>query len=129
MSSFFDLPEACTRPHAPEYFQTLLSGPAGLRVERIISHGHVTPDNEWYDQEQDEWVLVLEGSATLGFADGSERTLSRGESLFLPRHLKHRVLFSSTPCFWLAVHGSLNLPEQTSAAPHSPAETAGSPKV
>lgn len=111
----------------PEFFETILRGPDAIfgrtenfrpgnfraenlrpgnfRVERIISHGHTTPAGQWYDQEQDEWVMVLQGEAALAYADGSEIRLVAGEHLFLPRHCKHRVSFTSSPCIWLAVHG------------------------
>lgn len=45
-------------PGHDEAFEPLLERP-GLRLERIVSHGHATPPGEWYDQEQDEWVMVL----------------------------------------------------------------------
>lgn len=90
----------------PERFENILTGPEGLLVERIVSFGHTTPEGEWYDQERDEWVLVLEGAARLGYADGTELTLHKGEHVFLPRHVRHRVAFTSSPCLWLAVHGA-----------------------
>lgn len=96
----------------PERFDTLLTGPCGLVVERIVSHGHTTTvpgssEIDWYDQERDEWVVVLEGSARLAYEDGREVTLSAGDTLFLPRHVRHRVSYTSAPCVWLAVHGEL----------------------
>ncbi len=91
-------------PTLPEIFEPLLSGPSGLRVERIVSCGQQTPEGEWYDQDWDEWVLVLLGEACLGFADGREQRLSRGDFLLLPRHTRHRVTFTSNPCIWLAIH-------------------------
>ena len=93
-------------PEGPERFDPLLSSATGLLVERIVSHGHVTPEGQWYDQERDEWVLVLEGQARLGYADGSEVTLHKGDCLLIPRHCKHRVTFTTSPCVWLAIHGN-----------------------
>lgn len=89
---------------SPERFETLITGKHGLLVERIVSHGHSTPAGEWYDQERDEWVLVLEGQASIGYADSTEVTLKQGDCLFIPRHVRHRVIFTSSPCIWLAVH-------------------------
>lgn len=104
---------ALPAPGEPELFQTLALGSGPLRIERIVSNGQVTPEGEWYDQEWDEWVVVLEGEARLGYEDGRETTLGRGESLFLPRRLKHRVTYTSSPCLWLAVHAaSLRAPEE-----------------
>lgn len=88
---------------SPEFLETLLTG-AGLVVERIVSHGHTTPEGEWYDQARDEWVLVLEGHARLGYADGLEVELAHGSSLLIPKHVRHRVTYTSAPCVWLAIH-------------------------
>ena len=89
-----------------EFFETLFTSSGETRVERIISHGQTTPEGEWYDQEQDEWVMVVEGTACIAYPDGSEATLARGEYLFLPRHVRHRVAYTSSPCVWLAIFGS-----------------------
>ena len=77
-----------------------------------IANWEVTPEGEWYDQDWDEWVVVLEGEARLGYEDGHETTLGRGESLFLPRGLRHRVTYTSSPCLWLAVHADSLRPPQ-----------------
>lgn len=105
MNNFFDLPVQALPAGSPELFETILSGPNGLKVERIISWGQVTPPGEWYDQPDDEWVVVLEGEARLAWDDGREITLTRGGQLFLPAGRKHRVTYTSSPCLWLAVHG------------------------
>lgn len=89
---------------SPERFDALLTGKHGLLVERIVSHGHVTPEGEWYDQERDEWLLVLEGNARLAYADGAEVALHCGDYLLIPKHVRHRVTFTSAPCVWLAIH-------------------------
>jgi len=83
--------------------EILNSGP--LRIERIVSHGQISPEDFWYDQQEHEWVTVLQGEATLAFADGTESRLKTGDCLFLPAHQKHRVIQTSTepPCIWLAV--------------------------
>ncbi len=104
MENLLDIP-AHAGPAFPEYFEALLAGPRGLLLERIISHGHSTPPGEWYDQGRDEWVLLLEGEAVLAFEDGSSIALGKGGHVFLPRHVKHRVAFTSAPCVWLALHG------------------------
>lgn len=102
MNNFFSLP-ASVAADGPEFLETVLRGSGAFRVERILSHGQTTPDGEWYDQEEDEWVLVLEGSALLGYPDGSELRLEKGDQCFLPKHVKHRVAYTSSPCVWLAV--------------------------
>lgn len=69
------------------------------RVERIVSYGQTSA---WYDQEEDEWVAVLQGEGTLTFTKGSV-TLRAGDTLFIPRHQIHRVSYTSSPCIWLCV--------------------------
>ena len=79
----------------------------GSRIERIVSRGHRSPPGFWYDQDHDEWCMVLQGEGVLGFADGTEKRLGPGHAFMLPAHVKHRVVSSSTepPCIWIAVHG------------------------
>lgn len=74
-----------------------------LRVERIISSD--TPDPCLYDQDQDEWVMLLEGRAVLEVA-GERVDLSPGDFLAIPAHTQHRVLEThpGPRCLWLAVH-------------------------
>jgi cupin 2 domain-containing protein len=77
-----------------------------VRIERILSSGHTTPDGEFYDQPNNEWVVLLQGEAELAYDDGSTRRLSAGDHLLIPAHERHRVTHTSTepPCVWLAVH-------------------------
>ena len=88
-----------------ERFDTLLTGD-GVRIERILSTGQATPPGQWYDQDNDEWVVLLQGEAELSFDDGSRRRLAAGDPLFVPAHQRHRVEYTSgaPPCIWLAVH-------------------------
>lgn len=94
-------------PDGEERFEPLLQGPGGLLVERILSHGQMTPEATWLEQGHDEWVAVLEGEAILGFENGSRTHLRRGDQYLLRRGLRHRVEYTSSPCIWLAVHGTL----------------------
>jgi len=89
-----------------EYFEDILRIP-GFKLERIISFGQCTPENEWYDQERDEWVILIKGSATLIFEDQvKEIELKPGDHLLIPAHQKHRVSRTDPdqPSFWLALH-------------------------
>ena len=52
-----------------EEFTPLLDEP-GLIVQRIVSTGQASPPGFWYEQDEDEWVVLLVGSAVLAFADG-----------------------------------------------------------
>ncbi len=93
-----------------EFLQTLFSG-EDIRLERIISTGHTTPEGEWFDQEKDEWVLLLEGRAEILYESGEETEMVPGDWIFIPAHRKHRVTFTSSEprCFWLALHGSITM--------------------
>ena len=82
-----------------------------FRLERIVSHGQSTPKGQWYDQEQDEWVILLKGSAGLSLEEGSETiVLKPGDHLLLPARQKHRVEWTDekVPTIWLALHFQAN---------------------
>ncbi|MEI2767506.1 MAG: hypothetical protein V9E86_03160 [Nitrosomonas sp.] len=49
-----------------ELFEVLIRNDA-IRIERIISTGQIFQPSDWYDQEKDEWVIVLKGRAALIF--------------------------------------------------------------
>ncbi|WP_240312024.1 cupin [Teredinibacter turnerae] len=93
-----------------EVFQDLIRS-ENLRVERILSRGHRSPADGWYDQDENEWVLVLQGSARLAFCTGSDETIERsislqvGDSLLIPAHQKHRVSWTdpNETTIWLAI--------------------------
>lgn len=87
-----------------EQFDTLLSR-EGLRIERILSLGHSSPVEGWYDQAENEWVVVLQGRGTLAFEDGRQVELGPGDHILIPAHQRHRVV-STDPdqiTLWLAV--------------------------
>lgn len=90
---------------AGEDFTTLLARP-GVTIERIVSRGHVTSPDEDYDQDRDEWVLLIAGAARLWLEDRGEIALATGDSLFIPAHLRHRVTWTQDEpaTVWLAVH-------------------------
>jgi cupin 2 domain-containing protein len=100
--NLFQLPDPLP---AAELFTALLETPH-LRVERILSTGQTTPRDQWYDQSQDEWVVLLQGSATLTYEDGASLALRPGDYVLIPAHRRHRVDFTSSdpPCVWLAIH-------------------------
>lgn len=90
-----------------ELFETLAQTDT-VHIERIVSRGHSTPTGDWYDQERDEWVLLLKGAARLLFEDGSEAAMGPGDWLAIPAHRKHRVAWTDPEqeTIWLAVHYS-----------------------
>ena len=93
-------------PGGEERFDELVAAP-GVKVERIVSRGHRSPEGFWYDQEWAEWVLVLEGEAAVEIEGEEEpRRLGPGDALLLPAHCRHRVARTAEdgPTVWLAVH-------------------------
>ncbi|KAL9656330.1 hypothetical protein ABK040_005097 [Willaertia magna] len=95
-----------------ELFQQLIKTDNVL-IERIISTGQTTPTNEWYDQERDEFVALLQGEAELLMEEKVNDTielktiqLKQGSFLNIPKHVRHRVEKTSVdpPCIWLAFH-------------------------
>lgn len=88
-----------------EAFDTLAQS-RHASVERIVSNGQSSPESGWYDQEYDEWVIVLKGSATIVFENGTVVDLAEGDYLNIPAHQKHRVARTSSKpkTIWLAVH-------------------------
>ena len=77
-----------------------------VTIERIISAGHRSPESGWYDQESNEWVLVLKGSATLAFEDQNSIDLNEGDYINIPSHTKHIVTWTAPDreTIWLAIH-------------------------
>ncbi len=89
-------------PHQGERFDQLLKC-RNVIIERIVSSALREPVA--YNQEQDEWVILMQGDARMEL-DGELISLSAGDSLFIPAHSPHRVVWTSgtPPCLWLAVH-------------------------
>jgi cupin 2 domain-containing protein len=96
---FADLPH-----QSPDELFTTLLDAADVRIERIVSHGHASPEGFWYDQDRHEWVVVLTGAATLRFEDETVE-MRAGDFLNIPAHRKHRVEWTAPdePTVWLAV--------------------------
>ena len=89
-----------------ELFTTLLQA-ADFRIERIVSHGHASPAGFWYDQDDNEWVMVVEGAAAVQFEHEPEPVqLRRGSCLNIPAHARHRVAWTdpNQKTVWLAIH-------------------------
>ncbi len=96
---------AIDRQAAEEDITTLLARP-NLRIERIVSTGQVSAPGFWYDQDDDEWVMLVAGAARIEIAGEREYALSAGDHLLLPAHCRHRVSWTDpgAPTIWLAVH-------------------------
>lgn len=85
----------------------VLARSAVVRIERIVSTGQATPPGQWFDQERDEWVVVLRGRARLRFEDtDAPVTMGPGDHVTIPAHRRHRVEWTDPerPTVWLAVH-------------------------
>ena len=87
-----------------ELFESLFKNDR-VFIERIVSTGQITPEGEWYDQDKNEWLIVLQGEGELSYEDGSRIKLTLGDYLLIPAHEKHRVEYTSTkpPCIWLTI--------------------------
>ena len=86
---------------------TRLAGNDAVTIERIVSRGHVSAEGEWYDQPQDEWVMVVKGRAKLEFAgEQAPVEMGPGDHLTIPAHVRHRVVWTDEDeeTVWLAVH-------------------------
>lgn len=96
-----NLPEAL----AEESFTPLLERP-GVRLERILSLGHCTREGEWLVGSDDEWVLIIKGSAQLCFESGETVSLTTGDALLIPKGIRHRVTetLKDQHTVWLALH-------------------------
>jgi cupin 2 domain-containing protein len=93
-------------PAAGEEVTTVLLQTEQLRLERIHSCSARSPEGFWYDQTEHEWVLLLQGSAQLRFADEAEaRSLACGEALLISAGRRHRLLASDPApgTIWLAL--------------------------
>ncbi len=85
----------------------VLASSENVRIERIVSYGHTSPEDFWYDQEQNEFVLLLKGKAELEFSDPDKKImLNEGDSLIIPAHQRHRVSWikPETETIWLVAY-------------------------
>ena len=93
--------------HLPEESCEVLASSARVRIERIVSRGHASPEGFWYEQARDEFVVVVKGRAGLRFeGDDQVLVLEAGEYLDIPAGARHRVEWSDPDgdTVWLAVH-------------------------
>ncbi|MCJ7747074.1 MAG: cupin domain-containing protein [Desulfobacterales bacterium] len=78
-----------------------------FKLERIISQGQKTPPGEWYDQDTNEWVILLSGSAGLLFEGETDVCVMHpGDYVHIPAHQRHRVEWTdrNQKTIWLALH-------------------------
>ncbi len=92
---------------AEEQVDQLIDGHSRLRIERIVSTGHASAPGFWYDQPDDELVVLLAGAARLQFQPGdASLDLEPGDWIEIPAHCRHRVEWTQAdpPTVWLAIH-------------------------
>jgi cupin 2 domain-containing protein len=96
--NIFDLPKL----PLSEELTTILAENKNIRIECIISTGQIS---KWYDQTETEFVVLLDGNATLEFGDGRVVKLGKGDTILINPHERHRVSFTSNepPCVWICV--------------------------
>ena len=96
--NIFDLPAL----PLPEELTTKLAQKGSVRIERIVSTGQVS---DWYDQRETEFVVLLQGHATIDYENGERIAMAKGDTLLIEPHQRHRVSFTSKepPCIWLCV--------------------------
>ncbi|KAF0151926.1 MAG: lipid A 3-O-deacylase [Ignavibacteria bacterium] len=77
-----------------------------LLLERIISDGHSSAPNFWYDDNKNEFVMLLSGSAKILYDDGTSFFLLPGDYFIIPAHQKHRVeeTDKNQKTIWFALH-------------------------
>jgi len=87
-----------------ELVDTLLQS-GDIRIERIISKGHTSPESGWYDQDQDEWVIILQGEAIISFENDADKHLGIGDHIHIPAYTKHKVSWTTPKIetIWIAV--------------------------
>jgi cupin 2 domain-containing protein len=98
--SIYELPDSSK----DELFTTLVNA-GNVRIERIVSCGQKSPEGFWYDQHENEWVILLKGHAIIEFEQSGIIELHEGDHLNIPAHQKHRVTSTSSnpECVWLTV--------------------------
>ena len=93
--------------HVPDEILENILQTDQFKIERIISRGHSTADGKWYDQDKNEWVMVLKGSAGLLFEGNDKAVIMKtGDYINIPAHRKHRVEWTEPEeeTIWLAIH-------------------------
>jgi cupin 2 domain-containing protein len=98
---FANLPELSASEESLSLFDT-----PPIKIQRIVSRSYSSPPGFWHDQDEDEWVMVVRGEATLEFEGGELVRMKEGDYVTIPRHVKHRVHQTVPDTIWLAVRMS-----------------------
>jgi cupin 2 domain-containing protein len=99
LNFFKDIPDNLQK----ELFETIFKTDK-FRIERIVSDGHNSPEEFWYNQDENEWIIVLKGNAEIEFEDEIV-TLKKGDYQNITKHKKHKVKSTSKQekTVWLAI--------------------------
>jgi len=92
--NIFEIPNG----NMPQELVEILLQNKNVRIERIVSNGHIS---DWYDQDEDEWIVLLAGEAEIEFENNTV-SLMVGDTMFIPKHQKHKVA-KTTECVWLCI--------------------------
>ncbi len=99
---FADIPD-----NLPDELIDVIVGNQDVKIERIVSRGHTSPDDFWYDQDTCEFVFVVSGEALLKI-EGKEQLvrMKAGDYRIIPAHERQRVEWTAPDeeTVWLAVH-------------------------
>lgn len=98
MPNIFDMPEL----PLSEELTTILAESGNVRIEWIISTGQTS---DWYDQDETEFVALINGSAVIEFENDRSVAMSTGDTLIILPRERHRVSYTTSepPCVWLCV--------------------------
>ena len=96
--NIYDLPNI----PLPEELTTVLAESGSVRIERIVSTGQAS---DWYDQSETEFVVLIEGNAVVEYDNGKKVAMTKGDTLLIKPHERHRVSWTSSepPCVWLCI--------------------------
>lgn len=100
----FNLFDIATPPAEGAEAENVISRGAGWRVVRTVSRDAASPEGFWYDQEEDETVIVILGEGVIEF-EAETATLRPGNGIFIPKGTRHRVKGTNELCIWLCVYG------------------------
>ena len=98
---FSDIPEVIEE----ELFD-LIAQKDSVHIERIVSHGHTSPKDGWFEQDKDEWVVLLKGAAKIEFVSEKPIVMVPGDHINIAAHQKHKVVWTApgVDTVWLAIH-------------------------
>lgn len=88
-----------------ELFEDIINT-KNVKIERIVSYGHSSPESGWYESKLNEWVILLQGEAILSFEQKEDVKLNAGDYINIAAFVKHKVSWTlpNTETIWLAVH-------------------------